>query len=157
VLHIRQSGSDLERHSNWGIQRDLSEGGHASDSYPDSVNMLRAGRPNRMNSSGCLLFREDSLPDLTSDLHDLAQWAFGPVGFPALRLIAVGDFSGNGRYLSDSVLLCRHTESVRPSQQTGTGQNFRRLAKRDVSLLGLGENFTSFLEACPTDPPFVEL
>lgn len=87
--------------------------------------------------------------DLTSDFREIAQWAFGPDGFPALRLIAFRDFSSQGRYLSGNVLLCRQ---INPNE---TRENFCPIEMDDLPLLGLGDNLRDSMEACPTDAPYV--
>jgi hypothetical protein len=86
--------------------------------------------------------------ELTSDFRELVQWAFGPDGFPALRLIAFGDFSSQGRYLSGSVLLWRQ---INPNE---TRENFCPIEMDDLPLLGLGDSLRDFMEACPTDAPY---
>ena len=44
---------------------------------------------------------------LIEQLHDLAQWAFGPQGLPSLEAIICGDFSYDGRYDDSNVFLSR--------------------------------------------------
>ena len=41
-------------------------------------------------------------------VFDFAQWAFGPDGLPHLQVLAVGDFSYDGRFKSQCLLLGRH-------------------------------------------------
>ena len=57
---------------------------------------------------------DDAQPfaQLPEYLFDLANWAFGPLGLPKLRILAYGDFSHHGRYAEHTVLLCRNVSPL---------------------------------------------
>ena len=85
--------------------------------------------------------------DLNSDelenIQMFANWAFGPMGLHQLQIIAMGDFSHEGRYSCQNLLLCRNS---------GTGvQKFRYLGSResDPSMWKLVEDNMDMLAACP--------
>jgi hypothetical protein len=118
----------------------------------DAVGTSRSSQ--RESSDGPL--SDSQLPELTNTLHNFAQWAFGPRGFPSLRVIAFGDFSCEGRYTWNNVLLCRNDEPVQSGRQEVAGQTFRHLADNDRSLWDLLDKYSNVLEACPTNPLFEE-
>ena len=89
------------------------------------------------------------------ELFSFANWAFGPEGFPGLEILAFGDFSYQGRFSRDTLLLCRDKSSSSPansdSTQQGTALTFRNVRKNDRALWDLLKRNADFLEACPTD------
>jgi hypothetical protein len=92
---------------------------------------------------------------LTKPLHDFAQWAFGPTGFPSLRVIAFGDFSYEGRFPLDNLFLCRNIMSAQLSQNADAGSNFHQLTREDPMWKDLLNKYYDFLQACP-DRPIVQ-
>lgn len=54
---------------------------------------------------------EPKSPHKAKQLPRFLNWAFGPNGFPNLLIVAVGDFSNNGRYSWFNGLFCRNGDS----------------------------------------------
>jgi len=136
LLHIRQSGSDLEHRASWFVQPNLR-----ADSESPS-------RSSSSDSDEC-----EGFQNVSGKLHRFAEWAFGPGGIPSLHVIACGDFSFGGRYTSTNVLLCRRTHSLTQEQQD-LGCNYRHLTRNDRLLREMVDRFRHVLEACPTDSLF---
>ena len=82
-------------------------------------------------------------PMLEYELFEFARWAFGPRGISALRILAYGDFSYDGRHKDRCLLFYR--------QRIGSTNGFR-LASRDnvVDFSGIDKPF-EFLSTCPTE------
>jgi hypothetical protein len=118
------------------------------------VDLIQSGQLNQNERDDELLPEDDGLAELTRSLHDFAQWAFGPSGFPSLRIIAFGDFSYGDRFYLNNVHLCRNSVSAQIGQKAETGRNFRRLAENDRPLWDLLDKYSNLLQACPTDPLF---
>jgi hypothetical protein len=131
ILHIRRSGSELARHPglNTSHDRQVSD---VSDT-PGS----------------------DQSSRLLGQLYTFANWAFGPGGFPVLEILAFGDFSYQGRFSRDTLLLCRDKSSgslTDPySTEDVTELTFRNMRKTDGALWDLLKRNADFLEACPID------
>jgi hypothetical protein len=93
-------------------------------------------------------------PALLEELFSFANWAFGPEGFLGLDIVAFGDFSYQGRFSRNTLLLCRNKPSSSPANpdttQQGTALTFRNMRKNDRELWDLLKRNAGFLEACPT-------
>jgi hypothetical protein len=91
---------------------------------------------------------------LLEELFTFANWAFGPKRFPKLDIVAFGDFSYQGRFSRNTLLLCRDKPSSSPANpdttQQGTALTFRNMRKNDRALWDLLKRNADFLEACPT-------
>jgi hypothetical protein len=75
-----------------------------------------------------------------------AKWAFSEEGFPDLRILAWGDFSKDGRWADQSILLCRDESLFETS-----GSNFRTLSDSDTYYWDLIDENMDMLEACSAD------
>ena len=93
-------------------------------------------------------------------LLQLAQWIFGPTGFPNLRLLVYGDFSHQGQYRDWTFALCknelstvRHEDIDRFSFRAATPSDltFRMVTGQDTALLKLFRDNQDMLGACPAD------
>lgn len=99
---------------------------------------------------------EQRLHRLGGPFKNLAQWVFGPNGIRSLRLLAYGDFSEDGRFQQDTLLLCRR-DSPREGGLLGTDDaskhfSFREVRRgEDTELWELYEREKQVLEACPRD------
>lgn len=94
------------------------------------------------------------------NLIAFAKWAFGPRGFPHLRILAYGDFSYDGRYSQQQILLSRAhcsppinsgLEKSYYQAQIQQAPPFRLLTVSDLQAredLGIDRQF---LECCPVD------
>ena len=82
-------------------------------------------------------------PMLKYELFEFARWAFGPRGISALRFLAFGDFSYDGRHKDRCLLFYR--------QRIGSINGFR-LASRDnvIEFSGIDKPF-DFLSTCPIE------
>jgi hypothetical protein len=150
---------------NWGdMEVDRADNGSASGIIP-YCNI------SKNNLSGDDV-SNDGLSDSTSDTStlldvgellglflDFAQWAFGPKGFPALQILAIGDFSYQGRYSEYNHLLCRETSWTSPASHDSIEQGvatdkrtWRSMTKKDGALWDLFNENAAFFNACPTDP-----
>lgn len=80
----------------------------------------------------------------------------GPGGFSVLEILAFGDFSYQGHFARDTLLLCRDKPSgslTDPySTEDVTPLTFRNMRKTDRALWDLLKRNADFLEACPIDP-----
>ncbi|KAI2868709.1 hypothetical protein CBS147323_11290 [Aspergillus niger] len=86
----------------------------------------------------------------------LAQWAFGPTGLPALQILAFGDFSHDGRYREQQILIRRRRIGEQPyprvssDREYSISSSFCLVDSDDHSLWeGLPLDGTQFLSACP--------
>ncbi|EFR02053.1 hypothetical protein MGYG_05056 [Nannizzia gypsea CBS 118893] len=79
-------------------------------------------------------------------LGPFATWAFSRAGFRELELLTFGDFSHNGRYSKQNILLCRQKEPHPPGSK-----NHRHVTKDDTTLLDLFQQYSHALGACPSD------
>ncbi|KAF2193539.1 hypothetical protein K469DRAFT_691105 [Zopfia rhizophila CBS 207.26] len=131
VLHIRQSGSDLKWTASWGICLKRYKSGYYIPVYTTD--------------------QDEEFPVLVEELSEFARWAFGPDGFVALKILAFGDFSYQGRHQRAQVLLCRDESRV---SDNASGKNFRYVKKSDQELWELLEYYSEALESCPADPLF---
>ena len=77
----------------------------------------------------------------------LINWAFGPFGLPCLRILAIGDFSFEGRYHNQQLLLHRNNGT---SADSNNDHKFcvvdvNQISVRDAILV----NDSNFLSVCP--------
>lgn len=62
-----------------------------------------------------------------AEVIDCARWAFSDKGLPNLEIFAFGDFSGEGQYASQNLLLCRDgntSERGRPALRAITYEDY---------------------------------
>ncbi|EEQ31367.1 conserved hypothetical protein [Microsporum canis CBS 113480] len=169
VLHIRQSGRDIKASRNWGVEEEMDADDlgsiSSSDESDDGDNIsipfhsndhgtvAKQMCPNNKNAAKPVSTNEENMAEriypneASQDLDFLAQWAFGKKGYPSLQLLAFGDFSFNGRYSSENVLLCRQQEPG-----TSRGKKYRHVTKDDSFALHLFRQYSHVLQACPSDP-----
>ncbi|KAG8534056.1 uncharacterized protein KY384_000899 [Bacidia gigantensis] len=81
------------------------------------------------------------------EVEDFADWAFGPLGFPKLEVLALGDFSHNGRFADSQGLWCRVNDDP-PCRQ------WKPVTPQDVKENELIEANMDMLSACPVSPLF---
>lgn len=119
VLHVRQSGLDLENYPNWALASEDSDESsdednqdECGDAHPPDPTPIDVDPPEGEGCSG-----------LRPSFVAFAQWAFGPAGIRSLRLLAVGDFTCDGRFKDGSLLLCRRD----PPPPRDGGAYFRRV------------------------------
>lgn len=135
VLHLRQSGKDLEYIPCWA---------NANENNEEIHDLSLEGIP------------EERLYRLGGPFKDLAQWAFGPDGIRSLRLLAYGDFSGDGRFQQSNLLLCRR-DPPRGIDFLGMDDASQQFCFREVrpgedtELWELYEREKQLLAACPRD------
>ncbi|KAN0095953.1 hypothetical protein V8E51_014758 [Hyaloscypha variabilis] len=82
----------------------------------------------------------------SADLLPFAKWAFSEEGLPDLRILAWGDFSKDGRWADQNILLCRDESLVETR-----GVNFRELWDTDMYYWDLIDENMDMLGACPAD------
>ncbi|KAI9891671.1 MAG: hypothetical protein M1814_002606 [Vezdaea aestivalis] len=104
----------------------------------------------KVNDDDCA--RQDQL-----DMEDFASWAFGPRGFPNLRVLASGDFSHSGRFENSCSLWCRDNDRERPfTRSRKIKRVWREVRKEDVAENELINANMNFLAACPVSPLIYE-
>lgn len=82
-------------------------------------------KPNSLSRSPIRLFSQyepigsESSPFIVDPdmLIDFAEWAFGPIGLPQLRVLAIGDFSHNSRYDGQQILMVRRNCSQKDAEK----------------------------------------
>ena len=72
-----------------------------------------------------------------------ACWAFGPDGFPDLKVFLYGDFTHDGRYTYDNAFLCKDG-----MEEDGTPR-VRTLRPDDYELWNLVNANMDMIGACP--------
>ncbi|KAB8234572.1 uncharacterized protein BDW43DRAFT_310235 [Aspergillus alliaceus] len=137
VLHIRKSTYNEQNHP---IPR-LKNIANPSK-YPD------LNSPSRPQNWALRPVDGHSLPPVTDSLHEFLQWAFGQGGISPLQIVAVGDFTYNGRYAAKNSFFCRAQSPT--SDQNGCFRKYRRLLDKDRSLWALVDRYSDSLQACPT-------
>ncbi|QSS64918.1 hypothetical protein I7I51_01993 [Histoplasma capsulatum] len=75
----------------------------------------------------------------SEDEYNFAEWAFSTDGLPNLQILALGDFSFEGRYSKYNVLLCR------------SDSGYQILTRLNTQSWDLVQNNTDMLAACPFD------
>lgn len=103
------------------------------------------------------LGNDPSIYSEAEDFVSLAEWAFGPAGFPALQVLAFGDFSHQDQYERQQFLVRRKHQIPHPSRQgcVGSKRNGRDLnfwpAEPSDSLAwdSILIDGPEFLSACP--------
>lgn len=111
--------------------------------------------------SGCAVVSEAALAGLPAateaeQLVSFAEWAFGPRGLPALKVLAFGDFSHEDRYPGQQ-LLVRRVEPARDGspKPLSPGKIQGRLPFYPVDISkpsawdGMSVDGARFLSACP--------
>lgn len=86
-----------------------------------------------------------------------AEWAFGPTGFPALQVLAFGDFSHQDQYERQQFLVRRVDQVPHPTRQRHGGSgcddrdlNFWPVEPSDSSVWDrVSIDGPEFLAACP--------
>ncbi|KAL9617654.1 MAG: hypothetical protein Q9160_007571 [Pyrenula sp. 1 TL-2023] len=149
LVHLRQSGPDFAFVPNWGVEHkhggdiecgpidDSTELGSPQAEIADSIRKPEASS-------------HKSHKVVTDRLHEFAQWAFGPEGIKSLRIIAFGDFSHNGRWASNNMMLCRQNEPA--GNEAFDYKRYRELGNDDQNLRNVLERYMHVLEACPALP-----
>jgi hypothetical protein len=87
-------------------------------------------------------------------MNKLIDWIFGPQGMESVELVAFGDFSCRGRYLSSSFFLRRVDDRTERDMLGGRLWDFYRRVKhsnRIPRLEMLLEENRQFLESAPSD------
>lgn len=84
--------------------------------------------------------------DEEQELEAFANWAFGPDGFPCLRVLASGDFSYGNRFAGSRTLWCRETRG------STMRANWRPVERKDVLENELVDANMDMLSACPVSP-----
>ncbi|PSN67578.1 hypothetical protein BS50DRAFT_664867 [Corynespora cassiicola Philippines] len=135
----------FDRYSNWGIQLRPQE---------DSLDSAYFDGIDGHNHSTCSEYQRKPL-ELSTGLRDLARWAFCPSGFPLLEMIVFGDFSCSGRYLLDSVLICRSNKIKSPYGPSELTESFFCLPGYHHRSQTLLEQFSKFLKACPANNAYI--
>jgi hypothetical protein len=127
---------------------------------------LNKGNP--PTDDGCLDSYESSeeatIIDMLENEHilvEFANWVFGSEGIRSLEVLAVGDFSFDGRYEKfGNHLLCKHSGSIRNPEKdlpysdevpADLSLMFRPLRKTDEDVWDLVNANMDFLGACPVD------
>lgn len=87
------------------------------------------------------------------DVHQFANWAFGPDGLLGLRVLSFGDFSYQGR--RPNISFCRYKPSClhKACELTSrvSTQVYKRVTRDDVAEQEILRNNANFLQACPED------
>ena len=89
--------------------------------------------------------------DEDKELEAFADWAFSPEGFPALQVLASGDFSYGDRFAESQTLWCRNTlqSSEEEDEQT---KSWRPVSPRDIAENELVDANMDMLSACAVSP-----
>ncbi len=95
----------------------------------------KAAEPSGSRDDGAELLHSPGLQGFVQ----LADWAFGADGLPALQILAWGDFSFDRRFAADQLVLCRHENSYRP------------LPRADALVQGVAADYADLLLACPSE------
>ncbi|KFY18708.1 hypothetical protein V493_08398 [Pseudogymnoascus sp. VKM F-4281 (FW-2241)] len=169
LLHIRKSGSDmigsmLSRSQISGYPDLMSDSEEMEiDDDRDSAlrDMLRARerlslRPASLDSASSIRdgeSKDDSeamveLRKLPRNVIEFSHWAFGADGIPSLQVLAYGDFSFEGRFKSENIILCRQAWTI-PKEDTTLP--FRPIRDGDINMMELVRENMDFLGACPVD------
>ncbi|KAI1327190.1 hypothetical protein F5Y16DRAFT_421045 [Xylariaceae sp. FL0255] len=125
ILHVRQSGQDIERDGSVCLRRPVPVGSYQSN---DILNLT------------------------TPAFHDLVYWAFGPSGIASLQTIAFGDFSCRGRFTSHNLILNRAGAPAIVGQTLIDGELSCLVLDPRLECCGLSDVVCEFLEACPREP-----
>ncbi|KAF2180999.1 hypothetical protein K469DRAFT_590996, partial [Zopfia rhizophila CBS 207.26] len=80
-------------------------------------------------------------------------WAFRLEGFPALQILAFGDFSYQGRFARYNALLCRAISNIDLTLDTPnqTSNTFRPMTENDGRLREYFDSYSNVLSSCPLD------
>ncbi|KFY58186.1 hypothetical protein V496_06227 [Pseudogymnoascus sp. VKM F-4515 (FW-2607)] len=88
------------------------------------------------------------LRKLPRNVIAFSHWAFGADGIPSLQVLAYGDFSFEGRFKSENIILCRQAWTI-PKEDTTLP--FRPIRDSDINMMELVSENMDFLGACPVD------
>jgi hypothetical protein len=98
------------------------------------------------------------LSKLPSNVIEFSHWAFGAGGIPSLQALAYGDFSFEGRFRSENIILCRQTWTIPKwksntlrDDKEGERLHFRPIKDSDIKMMELVSENMDFLGACPVD------
>lgn len=83
---------------------------------------------------------------LSKSMQDFARWAFGPRGLLSLEMVAVGDFSYQGRYAMYQVVFVRNHRQGDGSQSGK--ESFRRMLRTNERHV-LIDDYELVLSTCP--------
>jgi hypothetical protein len=88
---------------------------------------------------------------LTQASYEFIWTAFGPDGPPSLEVIALGDFSYQGRYAQSTAFLVRTTQQERAGRVDGKQwwRHYRNLLPTDYEQNKLIDKYRDVLAACP--------
>ena len=105
---------------------------------------------------GELHYDELGRPTEARELLNFAAWAFGPNGFPALQVLAHGDFSYGNHCAERNTLLCRRSNpALNPGSHPTQAQNviwgFQEMSGDDWDRVDHIDASWAVLEACPAD------
>jgi hypothetical protein len=90
---------------------------------------------------------------LTQESHEFMWTAFGPDGPPSLQVIALGDFSYQGRFSQCTATLVKTTQRERDRRVNGKQwwRHYRNLLPTDYEQKELVDKYRDVLTACPYD------
>ena len=151
LLHIRESGSNIERFTRppradsfgeWDLDSDddsmadddlganpdpdvMAACDRASEDRPHNENTSNGEKPPSIKDStdSSESFEIAEILSLSSGLLQFANWAFGPDGLLGLQVLAFGDFSYDGRFHNHNHFFCRHTWSIRNPEDDSLQQS----------------------------------
>ena len=83
---------------------------------------------------GCGLY--DNRHSAKCDLQEFAEWAFGPQGFPELKLLAYGGFSQQGLYEEHNRLHLRTFGSTPSAEVSVSSDLAKKLLSPHMEALG---------------------
>ncbi|KAH8652838.1 hypothetical protein BGZ61DRAFT_216333 [Ilyonectria robusta] len=141
ILHVRQSGRDIEEFGSWVLEKMQSTEEDAGPIAPNALGCVSQSPVTNGRGSGSTC--------LSDDFHGFADWAFGASGIPSLRILAYGDFSCSGRFEAHSFFLCR----ARLEDSEVRYRFYDPKLERDPELEDLLSQHDGFLQACPTSHP----
>jgi len=96
------------------------------------------------------LGNDSSISSEAEDFLSFAEWAFGPTGFPALQVLAFGDFSHQYQYERQQFLVQRKHREPHLSRQ-GYGGTKRQ--ERDLNFWPADASDSSVWDSIPIDGP----
>lgn len=144
ILHIRQSGCDIEKYGPWILEKSYSS------KSEDETEYATANALGSISHSPTGNDINDGRADLRDDFREFADWAFGASGIPSLRILAYGDFSCSGRFEEYWMFLRRASSADSEIQY----RFYDPKVERDSELEDLLTLHEGFLQACPTSHPY---
>lgn len=82
---------------------------------------------------------ETDPPYEPEEVFEFAQWAFSADGLPTLQVLALGDFSYEGRYSKFNILLCK------------SDNGYQTLTPSEILPWNIVQANMDMLGACPLD------